>query len=354
MFRRRRRRTPAGRDAPKRSGGRREKMAYKVFIDGQEGTTGLQIHDRLRGRTDIELLQIPEELRKDPAAKLELYRQSDVSILCLPDAASREAFETVKGGTARIIDASTAFRTAPGWVYGLPELSPDQRSSIRGAQFVSNCGCYAAGFILALRPLVTAGAVSIDYPVTCHAVSGYSGGGKRLIQTHEGSGSILPARPYAFGLRHKHVPEMQKYTGLTYAPLFAPLVGHFYQGMIVSVPLFPRLLTKPNTPREVREVLADYYRGEPFITVAPFDNETGLEEGFLSPTACNDTNRLDLFVFGHEEQMLVAARFDNLGKGASGTAVQNMNIMLGVEETTGLTEGLADERSSLRSRSQPS
>jgi N-acetyl-gamma-glutamyl-phosphate reductase len=146
---------------------------------------------------------------------------------------------------------------------------------------------------------------------------------------------------------------MQKYTGLTYAPLFAPLVGHFYQGMIVSVPLFPRLLTKPMTPREVREVLADYYRGEPFITVAPFDNETGLEEGFLSPTACNDTNRLDLFVFGHEEQMLVAARFDNLGKGASGTAVQNMNIMLGVEETRGLMEGLADERSSLRSRSQP-
>ena len=315
-------------------------MAYKVFIDGQEGTTGLQIHDRLARRTDIELLQIPEELRKDPAAKLELYRQSDVSILCLPDAASREAYQAARGAEARIIDASTAFRCAPDWAYGLPELSPEQRSTIRNARFVSNCGCYAAGFILAVRPLVAAGVVSADYPVTCDAMSGYSGGGKRLIQTYEGSGSVLPARPYSLTLRHKHVPEMQKYAGLAHPPLFAPVVGHFYQGMIVSVPLFRRLLTKPMAPPEVRNVLAEYYRDEPFITVMPFDNETGLEGGFLSPTACNDTNRLDLFVFGHEEQMLVAARFDNLGKGASGTAVQNMNIMLGVKETTGLLEGL--------------
>ncbi len=315
-------------------------MAYKVFIDGQEGTTGLQIHDRLGRRADIELLHIPQEMRKDVSAKVELYRQSDVSILCLPDQASREAYELLKDCKARVIDASTAFRTAPGWVYGLPELSAEQRSNISNARFVSNCGCYAAGFILALRPLVTAGVVSADYPVTCHAVSGYSGGGKRLIQAHEGSGSVLPPRPYALTLHHKHVPEMQKYTGLQYPPLFSPIVGHFYQGMIVSIPLFPRLLRKRVTPSEVRGMLADYYKEEPFITVMPFDNETGLEGGFLSPLSCNGTNRMDLFVFGHDEQILLAARLDNLGKGASGTVVQDLNIMLGLDETTGLMEPL--------------
>jgi N-acetyl-gamma-glutamyl-phosphate reductase len=313
-------------------------LSHKVFIDGQEGTTGLKIHERLRDRRDLEILQIPEELRKEPAAKLEFYRKADVTLLCLPDQASKEAFELAKGEEVRFIDASTAFRTDPGWVYGLPELSEGQREKIRNASWVSNCGCYAAGFILAVRPLVSAGIIPVDQPVTCHALSGYSGGGKRLIAMHEGTpGRILPTRPYALTLRHKHVPEMQKYTGLAYPPLFAPMVGHFYQGMVVSVPLVVRSLPKKVTPAGVREILADYYEKEEFIRVLPLGGADELEDGFLSPLACNGTNRLDLFVFGHDDQILVTSRLDNLGKGASGNAVQCMNIMLGLDEGAGLT-----------------
>lgn len=312
-------------------------MSHKVFVDGQEGTTGLQIFDRLRARRDIELLRIPDELRKDPAAKVDLYRQSDVTILCLPDQASREAFELAKSEKVRLIDASTAFRTAPDWVYGLPELCREQRTLIRNARFVSNCGCHAAGFILALRPLLSAGIVGADYPVTCQSVTGYSGGGKKLIEACEGEpGRVLPARPYALGLAHKHVPEMQKHTGLGFPPLFTPILGHFYQGMIVMVPLVTRMLTSKVTPEDVSDALAEYYRGEPFVRVFPANPEAELKAVYLSPTERNGTNMVDVFVFGHGEQLLVATRFDNLGKGASGTAVQNMNLMLGVDETSGL------------------
>jgi N-acetyl-gamma-glutamyl-phosphate reductase len=312
-------------------------LSCTVFIDGQEGTTGLKIHERLRDRHDVKILHIPEDRRKDPAAKLELYRQADVTILCLPDQASREAFEIAKDNDVRLIDASTAFRTDPSWTYGLPELCPEQRDLIRNSRYVSNCGCYAAGFILALRPLVSAGAVQADYPVTVHAVSGYSGGGKRLIEAHEGpSGRILPTRPYAFALHHKHVPEMQRYTGIAYPPLFTPMVGHFYQGMVVSVPLIVRLLKKRVTPSDVANILGEYYKRERFVRVVPPGAEDELEDGFLSPTGCNGTNRTDLFVFGHEDQILIVARLDNLGKGASGTAVQCMNLMLGLDEGAGL------------------
>jgi N-acetyl-gamma-glutamyl-phosphate reductase len=312
-------------------------LSRKVFIDGQEGTTGLKIRERLQNRHDIEMLQIPEDRRKDPAAKLEFYRRADVTILCLPDQASREAVELTGGEKVRLIDASTAFRTDPGWVYGLPELCPEQRNLIRNSRYVSNCGCYAAGFILALRPLVSAGVVQVDYPVTVHAVSGYSGGGKRLIEAHEGTpGLTLPTRPYALTLRHKHVPEMQKYTGIAYPPLFAPMVGHFYQGMVVSVPLIVRLLGKRVTLTDVWEILAEYYKGERFVRIVPPGAGAEIEGGFLSPTGCNGTNRADIFVFGHEAQILVIARLDNLGKGASGTAVQCMNLMLGLDEAAGL------------------
>ena len=312
-------------------------MGYKIFVDGQSGTTGLQIHDRLRSRADIELLQIPEKQRKDPGAKLEFYRQADIAILCLPDQSSKEAVELARNEKVRIIDASTAFRTAPDWVYGLPELCPQQRDLIRKASFVSICGCHATGFILALRPLVCAGVVPADYPVTSHSVTGYSGGGRQLIEAFEGEpGRILPSRPYALGLAHKHVPEMQKYAGLTCAPLFTPVVGHFYQGMIVMVPLVVRMLSEKVTPEAVRDVLYKYYEGEPFIRVFPANAEAELKGVYLSPTERNGTNMVDLFVFGHEEQILVAARFDNLGKGASGAAVQSMNLMLGADETKGL------------------
>jgi N-acetyl-gamma-glutamyl-phosphate reductase len=311
-------------------------LGYKIFIDGQEGTTGLKIHERLRDRRDVEVLKISEDRRKDPAAKLELYRGADVTILCLPDQASREAFEMTKGENVRLIDASTAFRTDPGWTYGLPELCAEQRDLIRNSRYVSNCGCYAAGFIMALYPLVRAGVVPVDHPIVCNAISGYSGGGRRLIAAHEGAGFIRPPRPYALGLHHKHVPEMQKHAGLAYPPLFTPMVGNFYQGMIVSVPLVVRSLPKKVTPDDVQEILARYYERERFVRVLPANAEGELEDGYLSPTGCNDTNRMDLFVFGHEEQILVVARLDNLGKGASGTAVQCMNIMLGLDEAAGL------------------
>lgn len=311
-------------------------MSHKVFIDGQEGTTGLMIHERLRDRGDIELLQIAPEKRKNPAAKRDLYREAEIVILCLPDQASRDAFALARETDARLIDASTAFRTDPDWVYGLPELCPEQRDLIRNARYVSNCGCHAAGFIMCVRPLVRAGVVPSDLPLTCTSITGYSGGGKKLIQAYENVNRILPSRPYALGLRHKHLPEMQKHALLDHPPLFMPIVGHFYQGMLISLPLVLRMLNGKVTPQAVHATLAEYYSGEPFVNVMPLNCEEVMEGGFLSPTSCNHTNRVDLLVFGHADQIVIMARLDNLGKGASGTAVQNMNIMLGVAETTGL------------------
>ena len=312
-------------------------MGYKVFIDGQEGTTGLMIHERLQDRAEIEVLQIQPQERKNPEAKLALYKQAYVVVFCLPDQASREAFSLAQQARVRVIDASTAFRTSADWVYGLPELRTRQREDIRNARFVSNCGCYAAGFILALRPLVSAGVVAADYPVMCSAVSGYSGGGKKLIQAFESDPDLIqPPRPYALGLAHKHLPEMQHYTGLQHPPLFMPVVGHFYQGMLVSIPLVVRTLKKRIALGDVRDIWQAYYEAEPFIQIMPVEGDQGLEGGFLSPTGCNHTNRAELFVFGNSEQIVLTTRLDNLGKGASGTAVQSLNIMLGLKETAGL------------------
>ena len=316
-------------------------MKKSVFIDGQEGTTGLEIRERLARRTDLTLLEILPEHRKDPARKRELAAEADVVVLCLPDAAAVEAVTLVSRPETKIIDASTAHRTAPGWVYGLPELDPGQRERIAEARLVANPGCYPTGFLLALRPLVDAGIVPASYPVTLSALSGYSGGGKKLITAfaeHQRTGKSpdWTVRPYGLALAHKHVPEMRVFANLEHAPVFCPAVGDYYQGMIVSVPLHVTRLAKKVTPRDVHALYAERYEGAPFVRVMPLGGEGSLENGYLSPTGCNGTNRLELFVSGHESQILLTARLDNLGKGASGAAVQNLNLMLGLEETAGL------------------
>lgn len=313
-------------------------MKYKIFVDGQEGTTGLQIHERLAKITGLEILQIDPEKRKDINARKALLNEADVAFLCLPDAAAKESVSLVENKKTRIIDASTAHRTAEGWIYGIPELNKNQRNLIKNSTRVTNPGCYATGFAMALYPLVQAGFVPKDYPITCNAISGYSGGGKKLIEAFETKSLADCNSPkhYAFKLEHKHVPEMQKVAGLTSPPLFAPVVANFYKGMSVSIPLVPRLLDKKLSGKEIRDYLAEYYAGERFVNVMPFGAEDSFESGFLNMEACNGTNSLDIFIFGNDKQILLMSRLDNLGKGASGAAIQNMNIMLDLDEGTGL------------------
>ncbi len=318
-------------------------MTWKVFIDGRHGTTGLKIDERLAGRDEIEVLSIAEAQRKDPAAKAAIINAADIVFLCLPDAASRESVALLAPGNTktRFLDASTAHRTNPEWVYGLPELNPGQRERIRNARKVAIPGCHASGFIMLVHPLVAAGIVPADHPLSCHSVTGYSGGGKEMIASYEQPASLPDSmkspRFYALGLTHKHLPEMKTLSGLTHAPLFTPIVGNFAQGMVVAVPLLTRTLPKAASPQSLQDFFADYYRGEHFIRVMPLDPATVLDNGALPATACNDTNRAEIFVFGHGEQILVASRFDNLGKGASGAAIQCMNIMLGLDEARGLS-----------------
>jgi N-acetyl-gamma-glutamyl-phosphate reductase len=243
----------------------------------------------------------------------------------------------VSNDRTRIVDPSTAHRTAEGWIYGMPELEPGQRDKIRNSRRVAVPGCHATGFVSIMRPLTLRGMVPADYPVVAHSLTGYSGGGKKLIATYEGASRPVGPRPYALGLAHKHLPEMKHFAGLSAAPLFEPVVADFYQGMLVSVGLLPRLLPGKTTPADIHRALCEHYAGERFVRVLPLDMAACTEDGFLSPVACNGTNRLDLAVFGHDEQILVVARLDNLGKGASGAAVQAMNLMLGRDEGTSLT-----------------
>ena len=318
-----------------------------IYIDGQEGTTGLRIRDLLAGRADLDLRRIPDGERKDPEARRRLLNEADLAILCLPDAAAAEALELLapEAGT-RVIDTSTARRVAPGWVYGLPELSPGQREAIRTAPRVANCGCYPVGFILAVRPLIEAGLLDGGTTLTVNAVSGYSGGGRRMIEEYRAHTGVdgeagLPLALYGLDGDHKHLDEMQRFSLSRQPPLFVPSVDHSYCGMLTSTPIPAAAWRRPGTtPQEVFELWSERYAGEPFVrTVDPAEAPDHLRDGrFLDLGGANLTNRLDLFVFGRPEVGLVlVGREDNLGKGASGNAVQCLNLMLGVDETTGLT-----------------
>lgn len=313
-------------------------MAFKVFVDGQEGTTGLRIHEYLAGRADVEVLKIDADKRKDAAERARLLNASDVSFLCLPDAASREAASLVTNPDTCLIDASTAHRTAPGWTFGLPELARGQRDKIRAAKRISNPGCHSSAFILAVRPLVDAGLLPAEALISASSITGYSGGGKSMIAQYEAGGDakLDSPRPYALGLAHKHLPEMMAHTGLKTAPVFVPIVGSFYKGLAVTVPLHLSQLRAGSKAEHLHEVLSAHYAGERFINVLPLRDPATLEAGFYDVQACNDTNRVDIAVFGSETQVLVMARLDNLGKGASGAAVQSMNVHLGLDEALGL------------------
>ena len=312
-------------------------MATKIFIDGSEGTTGLRIFERFEGRDDIELLKIPTELRKDPDTIKKYINDSDITFLCLPDAAALEAADMADERVV-VIDTSTAHRTTEGWAYGFPELSKKHRDAIRNGKRIAVPGCYASGFIGIGYPLVHEGILPADYPVSVFAVSGYSGGGKKLIAAYEEEGrdpKFNSARMYAWGQSHKHLKEMKAITGLASEPLFCPMTTNYHSGMIVQVPLFTDRLNKKMTPEELRDFFADYYKGEKFIKVLPFGAEVEAG-GALFSDACAGWDSMEILVTGNNDRIVVATRFDNLGKGASGAAIQCMNIVLGCEEEKGL------------------
>lgn len=315
-------------------------MKPQVFIDGEAGTTGLQIRQRLECRSDLTLVSIDPDKRKDPAHRAELLNAADLVVLCLPDDAAREAVSLITNDKVKVIDASTAHRTASGWVYGFAEMDPDQERRIAEARFVANPGCYPTGAIAMVRPLVTGGLLPADYPLSVHAVSGYSGGGRKLIEQFEDPSSPDPIASafflYGLNLKHKHVAEMTAYTRLKHAPVFVPSVARFRQGMIVQIGLHLTDLTGAPSADAVQAALADWYRTADHVTVEPIHRDAGSLR--LDPEELNGTNDLTIRVFanGSDEQVLLTATYDNLGKGASGAAVQNLNIMLGLDRKLGL------------------
>ena len=314
-------------------------MAYKIFIDGKEGTTGLKIYERFAGRSDIEILQIDDEKRKDPAEKAKMINASDFTFLCLPDAASIESVALCTNPKTRIIDASTAHRTNPDWAYGFPELDKSFREKIISSNRVAVPGCYASGFVAIAYPLVKAGILPRDYPVVVHAVSGYSGAGKKAIAQYEAADrdkSLDSPRFYALTQSHKHLPEMKKIPGLDFEPVFNPYVCDYFQGMTVTVGLHSRLLSKKVSAKDIWQMFASHYDGCNFVKVAGFMGEGTLTEQFIPANTLAGTNEMQVFVYGNDERIDITTRFDNLGKGASGAAVQCLNIMMGIDETTGL------------------
>lgn len=308
-------------------------MKPKIFIDGEHGTTGLQIRTRLAGRDDIEVISIPVEQRKDPQARADFLRKADIAILCLPDDAAKESVALIGDAGTRVIDASTAHRTVEGWAYGFAEMDAAQAHAIADAQFVANPGCWPQGPIATLRPLVKAGLIPADFPVTMNGISGYSGGGRQMVEDYEAKGEDAPEfLPYGLTFQHKHVPELKRYAGLSRDPMMQPVVGNFAQGMLTAVPLQLASLERVPTGAELHAAIADHYAGlkNSAVEVAPFE---ALERSAaLDPKSYNDTNRMKLHVFANDAraQALLVAVYDNLGKGASGAAVQNMDIMLGL------------------------
>ena len=309
-------------------------MKTKIYIDGQSGTTGLQIYDRIGAREDLELLRIPEDKRHDPDERKKYLNEADIVFLCLPDDGAREAVLMIENPEVRVIDASTAHRTDPDWIYGFPELSKEQRERIRTGKRIANPGCHATGFISSVAPLVRMGIVPKDYPVSCMSLTGYSGGGKKMIAAYEEENrpeTLSSPGIYGLTLQHKHLPEMQKLSGLIYAPVFLPVVDDYYKGMAVSVMLHNSELNGVQRAEDVWKKLSDWYAGEPVIHVHPFG-----WDGMISANTLAGSDALEVIVNGTAEQTVITALFDNLGKGASGAAVQNMNLMLGFLETEGL------------------
>ena len=310
----------------------------KIFIDGSEGTTGLRIHERFGQRDDIELIPISAELRKDVEERKRLINQSDITFLCLPDAAARESVSLVENENVRIIDTSTAHRTEDGWAYGFPELSPVHRNRIKEGKRIAVPGCHATGFISLAYPIVSQGILPSDYPVAAFSLTGYSGGGKKMIAEYESDErpvELDAPREYALTQKHKHLKEMKKITGLSREPLFSPIVADYYSGMVVSLPLYIDYLKKETSPEKLAKFFAEYYAGEQFIKVMPYGAEEELK-GMMAGNGCSGWDGLKIFVTGNEERVVLHAQFDNLGKGASGAAIQCLNIMLGCEENKGL------------------
>ena len=310
----------------------------KIFIDGQVGTTGIQIFDMLKKRDDIDVLVIPDKERKNPDVRKELIKTSEISILCLPDDAAREAV-SLNADQSRIIDASTAHRTHDDWVYGLPEMSETQREAIKDAKLLSNPGCYPQGFILLIKPLIEEKILDPETTLFCSAVSGYSGGGRQMIETFEAAteeeSEKLAFQDYSLNLEHKHLPEMQKYAGLASPPIFLPSVANYYKGMIIRIPISLDML-EVGSVDELIDCLKRRYEKTSFIRVHEKNGQQGLDDGRLNAVSCNGTNFMDLRMFNNAQQIILIARYDNLGKGAAGAAIQNLNLMLGLEEETGL------------------